>query len=334
MNYTCADKLVSIIIPVYNVEKYLSRCLDSVCNQTYNNLEIILIDDGSEDKSLLLCEERAKIDCRIRVVSKMNEGQGKARNIGLDIMTGEYVLFVDSDDYINLDMVRCLLEVAENYGADMVQCLYQEVGETQTVDYTKIIEPLEKKIRVENYDQRGLLCYYTADIVPVNKLIHKSLLVSNRFPEGIFYEDKHLMFRLRHQAKKIVYIDAVMYYYVQSANSTMRSKLDQKRIRSAFIVADELLSFCKKNHLKNDYESELSGYYRKLLSIYFQTYHNKEFEMFNLKALEEIRKYLPELRKNKYVKGRYRILVWLNSINLLVSLRGFRVVNKLRKIKI
>ena len=333
MNKNYTNKLVSIIIPIYNAEKYLNKCLDSVCNQTYSNLEIILIDDGSNDRSLFFCKEREKIDHRIRVISKQNEGQGKARNIGLEMMTGEYALFVDSDDYINLDMVRYLLEVAENYGADMVQCLYEEVEETQKIDYTRRIEYQNKKIRVENRNHRGLLCYYTADIIPVNKLIHKSLLVENRFPEGVFYEDKHLMFRLRHQAKKIVYVDEPLYYYVQSSNSTMRNKLDEKRIKSSFIVADDLLTFCEKNQLREDYDSELSGYYRKLLSIYFQTYQNNEFEAFNMKALEEIKKYLPELKKNKYITGIYRILVCLNSINLPASLRIFITINRLRKIK-
>lgn len=333
MNSACADKLVSIIIPVYNAEKYLKRCLDSVCSQTYNNLEIILIDDGSKDKSLFLCEERAKIDCRIRVVSKMNEGQGKARNIGLDIMTGEYVLFVDSDDYINLDMVRCLLEAAENYGADMVQCLYQEVEETQVIDNTKIVEGVKGKIRVEDYKQRGLLCYYTEDILPVNKLIHKSLLISNRFPEGIFYEDKHLMFRLRHQAQKIVYIDAIMYYYVQSENSTMRNDLDEKRLMSKIQVADELLEYCKKYGLIRDYKSEMSGYLRMYVSIFFKTYKKEQFHKYTVIAKQRLQQYLPELRNNEYVTGKNKILVGLLSININSLIILYYLNNFFKKIR-
>ena len=285
------DMLVSVIIPVYNAEKYLKRCLDSVCNQTYRNLEIILIDDGSPDQSLAICKERADGDKRIRVISKKNEGQGKARNVGLDLMKGEYAIFVDSDDYIHIDMIHSLLSVAQHFDSDMVQCLYTEVKEDEKLDNTYQLNLSDNSIRLEKMENRKL-CYYTEDIIPVNKLIKKSLIAENRFPEGIFYEDKHLMFRLRHQAKKIVYVDLVLYYYVQSQNSTMRGVLDSKRIDSKLRVAEELLEYCKKNQLMEDYESELSGYFRMYLSIYFSTYKNSEFQEFNKIVREKIEKYL------------------------------------------
>lgn len=116
------DKLVSIIVPVYNVEKYLNVCIESIVNQTYTNLEIILVDDGSKDKSGQLCEKWKSVDQRIQVIHKENAGLGFARNSGLDIATGDYVMYIDSDDYISKNMVQKLLDTAEITGSDTVFC--------------------------------------------------------------------------------------------------------------------------------------------------------------------------------------------------------------------
>lgn len=116
------DKLVSIIVPVYNVEKYLNVCIESIVNQTYTNLEIILVDDGSKDKSGQLCEKWKSADQRIQVIHKENAGLGFARNSGLDIATGDYVMYIDSDDYISKNMVQKLLDTAEITGSDTVFC--------------------------------------------------------------------------------------------------------------------------------------------------------------------------------------------------------------------
>ena len=113
-------ELISIVIPVYNVEKYLKQCLDSIINQTYTNLEIILVDDGSTDNSGTICDYYSKIDKRIRVIHKKNEGQSIARNIGIKVSNGKYIGFLDSDDWVEQDMYRFLIENIEKYNADII----------------------------------------------------------------------------------------------------------------------------------------------------------------------------------------------------------------------
>lgn len=322
--------LVTVIVPIYNAEKYLDKCLTSICNQTFSNLEIILVDDGSTDNSLRICREYANKDKRILVVSKENEGQGKARNIGLDMMQGEYVVFIDSDDYIHLQMIEIMLCVAKKYEADMVQCLYQEIGTDSIDKNTTIIENNKVEVRVESITDERLLCYYTEDILPVNKLFRRDLISNYRYPENMIYEDKHLMFRLRYYAKKIVYVDIPLYYYVQTTNSTMRRNLDSKMLKSQFRLMEELEKFCKQNNLYKNYQSEQSGNFRMLISIFFQTFKRKEYLEYNIKAKQLLKKYIPELKNNPYVLGKDKILLRILStnINFLIPLY---YMNKLRK---
>ena len=116
------DSLISVIVPIYNVEKYLERCVESIINQTYKNLEIILVDDGSPDNCPQMCDDYAKKDSRIKVVHKKNGGLSDARNAGMKVATGEYVSFIDSDDYISLDFYETLLETIVDNDSDIVEC--------------------------------------------------------------------------------------------------------------------------------------------------------------------------------------------------------------------
>ena len=334
-NTIFSDLKVSIIVPVYNAEKYLKKCLNSICCQTHENLEIILINDGSTDDSANICKQFQSKDKRIIYIEKENEGQGKARNTGLENMTGKYVSFVDSDDYIDINMIKILLAVAYEYNADMVQCKFLEVDINSEVNFKVVDEINDKQIIsrdfvFENIKYERILCNYTDDIISCNKLIRKDLITNMRFPEDIYYEDKHLMFRLRHKANKIIYVNNYLYYYVQSPNSTMRNGIDKKRLKSSFRVSEELLDYCDKNGLIENYNSELAGYFRKLLSIFFQTTNIEEFDEYNQKARQELKKYIPELRSNRYLNKVDKLALYLielkfNSIYLLFYF------NKIRK---
>lgn len=329
-NNNSPQNKVSVIIPVYNAERYLSRCLDSVCGQSYDNLQILVVNDGSTDCSLEICNKYSEQDSRIKVISKSNEGQGKARNIGLDLAEGDYIVFVDSDDAINYKMIETMLSFICKYDADMVQCAYQEVDESCEIDWNEDIDSTFLKISIDDNPRERILCYYTGDIVPWNKMFRRDLIGELRFPEGIFYEDKHLMFRLRYFAKKIVCLDSELYYYVQSNNSTMRNKLDEKRLKSSFNVIEELLAFCKKYQLEDNYQSELSGDFRKLLSIFFATYKNKEYSEYNARAKQMLIMYMPELKSNPYVQGKDKMLLTILSLNVSMLVPLY-YLNKIRK---
>lgn len=210
---------VSIIIPVYNVEPYLERCINSILAQTYANIEIILIDDGSTDRSPQICDEYATKDNRIVVIHKKNGGQGEARNQGLDICKGDYISFVDSDDWVEPTYIDELLKAALTTEADIAIC---ELKRTRS--------PEEKRTSQKPYQQ-----YYTPTeaisrlftkrevsfIGPVCKIYKRHLLKTIRFPLGKYHEDEFFSYLVFFQASKIAYTSEILYYYFQRANSTM-----------------------------------------------------------------------------------------------------------------
>lgn len=204
------NELISIIVPVYNVEKYLNQCLDSVCMQTYKNLEIILIDDGSTDKSGEICDEYAAKDNRIIVIHKENIGVSDSRNKGLDIATGNYIGFVDSDDWIEFNMFEILYKGIKEYKADISICGHAEVYENGLLkpfhaDSPVIFSPIDA---IEELIKENSFRDYL-----VNKLFTKKLFNSIRLPVGRIIEDKAIMYKLFDQSDAIVYLSEVLYYY-------------------------------------------------------------------------------------------------------------------------
>lgn len=179
---------ISVIVPVYKVEPYLSRCLDSIINQTYRNLEIILVDDGSPDHCGEICDEYARQDSRIRVIHKSNGGLSDARNHGIDVATGDYIAFVDSDDYVTTDMYEKMLARLEFDNSDMVVCNYYRFDEGSVPpEYGYINLPdrvLSKDEAFDFYLQIG------GDYVSAwNKLYKRGIFADLRYPTGKIYED-------------------------------------------------------------------------------------------------------------------------------------------------
>ena len=213
------SKLVSVIIPVYNVERYLKKCIDSILNQTYKNLEIILVDDGSTDCSSKICDEYAKNDTRILVIHKANGGQSEARNIGISESKGEYIFFVDSDDYIEYNAIETMLEIAENKNADMVIADIYSVNEKGEIlnegkgQYTFQNESLFSA-------EEAAQAFAELDWGPWNKLYKRSVHKNIYFPKGKIHEDEAIMFQLFERCDKIVYTNVRLYNYLQREGST------------------------------------------------------------------------------------------------------------------
>ena len=212
--------LISVIVPVYNVEKYLRRCIDSIINQTYTNLEIILVDDGSPDNCGKICDEYADKDSRIKVIHQQNGGLSAARNAGLDIATGDYIGFVDSDDYIAPEMYEKLYEALVQSDADVSICNFQRVDEEG--NRLKTREKINNDI-FTNYQaltelqgNKGL-CF----IIVCNKLFNKALFNEVRFPLGKKCEDNYIAHKLIYNSKRAVCIDDILYYYLQRETSIM-----------------------------------------------------------------------------------------------------------------
>lgn len=288
------DDLISVIIPVYNVELYLEKCVDSILNQTYKKLEIILVDDGSTDSSSKICDEYKKKDKRIKVIHKKNGGLSDARNCGLDIAKGNYITFVDSDDFVNLKMIELFYDVIKKYGCDIV------FG--GALDY-KNINMKESNIssdlnNVKEYSKIEILKLINTTMVnrAYPKLYKKEIFDDIRFPVGLIYEDSFSAPYIYEKVEKVIVIPYIVYYrYINPSSITHLSfskknydliKVSEDRIKFYENSDDELIilsykfamsnmiSLYKKayssNVLKNS-KKEVLGYYRN----YYKTIKSK-----------------------------------------------------------
>ena len=210
---------LSIIVPIYNVEKYLTECVESICNQTYNDLEIILIDDGSTDLSGKICDEFAKKDERVVVIHKSNGGLSSARNAGIDVAKGEYIGFVDSDDYVAPQMYRELYESICENNADVSICGYMTVTEAGNPQISCSLKKEQlsgfEALRKLGIDGIGGPPF----VIAVNKLYRKSLFSKIRFPNGKLHEDAFIMHEIFDNCSLISTVDRVLYFYRQRNDS-------------------------------------------------------------------------------------------------------------------
>lgn len=208
--------LVSVIIPIYKVEPYLRRCLDSIVSQTYTNLEIILVDDGSPDNCPQICDEYAANDKRIVVIHKENGGLSDARNAGLDICKGDYVSFVDSDDWVDEKYVEILLKLVISSKADIA------IGENDQIN--GVDNKLQQNFKIQEYTSKESLHHlftqnHMAFITSWGKIYRKDLFFNLFFPTGKYHEDEFTTYILYYRSKKIVYTNDILYYYFRRSNS-------------------------------------------------------------------------------------------------------------------
>lgn len=313
------DKMISIIIPVYNVEKCLRRCIESVINQTYSNIEIILVDDGSTDACPEICDEYEKTDDRIKVVHKSNGGLSDARNVGIDIAQGKYIGFVDSDDYIHPNMYEQLLCALVESESDISVC---DVEKVYGLEYEiKDIKKINKKI----YSKRNAVAnLYDADlylrsVIACGKLYKKELFQNIRYPVGKVHEDEFTTYKVFYGSKKVIYIDCKYYYYYQRSDSITGSK----NFENALIALDAYKEMVDFYTQKKEYYLLQLAEYRYLCMLRMCAIQLKKSALFeeNIKGGkldtifdEDCKKYLFKIKKFKrkirlylYYKFRIRI---------------------------
>lgn len=223
--------LISVIVPVYNIKEYLPRCVESITKQTYSNLEILLVDDGSTDGTGALCDELAQKDSRIRVYHKKNGGSSSARNLGLKEAKGELVAFVDSDDYIEADMYERLIKGMQVWKAEIAQIGRDEVDESGN-KLPDVCVPPQKDEFVESEAFMKELLLHKGDCSFCTKLIKKDLLRGKGFPEGVLNEDFHLLVQLLPQIKGIASLSGQTYhvFYRIGSNTRKKDKNDFSRV--------------------------------------------------------------------------------------------------------
>ena len=250
------DGKISVIVPVFKVEQYLNRCIQSIVNQSYDDLEIVLVDDGSPDACPSICDSWARIDKRIKVIHKKNGGLSSARNAGLDIATGDYIAFVDSDDYIASNMFEIMLDAVLRNNVDVACCGRVRVSATGKIEMFTLHE--EQLFTGEEAIKR-LLIGETIEEAAWDKLYKVDIFSKRRFPDGEINEDIVQTIEILGACRKIVHVGCALYFYCENQDSITISKYNHKKM-ICIKHLDQISDYLDKSHpqlLRYFYDLEL-----------------------------------------------------------------------------
>ena len=304
--------LISVIVPVYRVEQYLDRCLRSITEQTYRNLEIILVDDGSPDNSGAICDAWAAKDSRIRVIHKENAGAGAARNTGLDVMTGDVVSMIDSDDYLEVHMYEHLISLMAG-DVDIAEC---DICWTERDDL-----PMDDGSRAEIRvcDTEDAMRLHIRDEIfcqtPPNKLYRSSLLRDVRFPEGNLIDDEFFTYRAIGNARKLVRSSACMYAYRQQSGSAMHKSFSLRRLQG-LEGKRQRLEYLRKRMPALEYEARFDLFFTAMFLMQESLRHLKGAELAQARqTILTLLKDITPLEKHLDVSSKKNLLLKLGQSN-------------------
>lgn len=297
---------ISIIVPIYNVEEYLTECIESILNQTFKEFELILVNDGSTDNSGDICEKYKNIDDRIKVIHKNNGGVSSARNAGLSIAEGKFIGFVDSDDLIHVEMYEALYKLAVDNEADIVSASVKCFNDIKELDK---IESSNYKINI--YENNIIEANYNDELneVAVWNKIYKSKIFSNiRFPEGRIYEDVSTTYKLYLNCNKLVDIKRELYFYRVRAGSITRNKFNDKRFDIVPMYEEQYSILHDKynyigERIKYDYYVNLKCIF---IDIINEDIENKKYYLEKTSKL--MRKEIKYITKNKIVSNKDKLI--------------------------
>lgn len=292
-----SEPLISVIVPVYNVEKYIAACVDSILAQTYTNLEILLVDDGSTDSSGALCDEYARRDVRVRVIHQENGGLSDARNTGMQSAQGTYFAFVDSDDFIAGDYIAYLYGMIEKHHAQIAVCGYQKVypGDenscygTQTDKHNSVnsekVYRTEEGLRQLLY-QRGMITSAWGRLFDASLFIQADAI---QFPVGKLHEDVAVMYKLFGAADTIVCGDEAKYYYLQRADSIVNQQFDRRRM-DYIAFTGECIQFMEEFY-PNLRKAAVSRHFSACFELLSCIENNNSYRIEYEQLVNEIKKY-------------------------------------------
>ena len=317
---------ISVIVPIYNTEKYLHKCIDSILNQTFKDLEVILVDDGSTDSSGAICDEYAKKDERVVVIHKENGGQATARNIGLDIAKGEYISFIDSDDYIENDMYESMLDAIERTGADVAMCGKLLVSEDYKFTQNRFVLN-DEVVWESNEVKRRFLLSDCIGSSPCDKLMKKELFQENdpvRFPKGYICEDLVPIFKMLCKTKKLVHVGKGYYNYYQRKNSTSRGDVLQEKTYGMLYYPAQIKDIVNKEYAELYFEADY--YYAVRLGHFLTRLSSKHNKREYKRYRKEYLTYKKNIKTygNKYEKRLYLLI----KLNLYFFLRKIKRILK------
>lgn len=297
---------LSIIVPVYKVEPYIHKCVDSILNQSFTDFELILVDDGSPDKCGKICDEYALKDERVRVIHKENGGLSDARNAGIDIAVGEVIGFVDSDDWIEQRMYEEMLNYMEENNLDIV------CADTNQVKEGKIkFKPRYKKNKI--WDKKEAICEIlngTLDNAAWNKIYKRSVIGKVRYPKGRIYEDVATTYKFIANSDKVGYISKPYYNYLKRKGSIVASGFNSKSRYDCFLGYRERLNFAKEHNLECINDCELLAL-ETALAVLTAFYANSEEE--TSERFVDVTNFVEEHLNIKYIskmRSKYKFLLW------------------------
>lgn len=320
------NKLISVIVPIYKTEQFLRRCIDSILNQTYSNLECILVDDGSPDGCPEICDEYACLDSRIKVIHKENGGLSSARNAGLDIAKGEYIGFVDSDDYIHPQMYEILQECLDITDSGMscceeFKCEVNQNIEEQQYDLHEVMK------NCDIYSAEDIILSYPSMysklfVIVVTKLYRRSIFRNLRFDEGKIYEDNMIYFPAVYNAKQCVVIHQPLYYYVMSEGSITRSGFSAKNLCDIDVQIKFMNFFMQHGYIEKMRLCEKSYLDKVLYYSYLSMKKENDF----------IKKEMEGYQKELFVRKKHLLSNPQIDVSLKLSLLMFDIAPRLSKL--
>lgn len=306
--------LISVIVPVYNTELYIDRCIKSLLNQTYKNLEIILVNDGSTDKSGIICDKYKKDDKRIKVIHKKNEGVGYARNTGLDNAQGDWIFFLDSDDFLDENALSILYKNAEEQNVDISGCFFYSYYNKNNIQFAATKKDLEVEGLYNSTEFIKLMYnggYVTGiSVIVWNKLYKRSIFKNLRY-KNIIHEDEEIIFKIYLNDYKVYFTNKPLYYYSrENENSIMQTKFTRKNL-SYLDILDDRIDILKKKKWNDLYKVNLQLFCNMFIEYYYKMQkYDSEFCYEKYENLYErhFKKYI--FMKNTNIKTKIRFAIF------------------------
>lgn len=316
------NELISIIVPIYKVEKYLDECINSIIKQTYNNIEIILVDDGSPDDCGNICDKYAKEDNRIKVIHKKNGGLSDARNKGIDVAKGKYITFIDSDDYVEIEYIEKLYNAIKENNTLISQCSILKVNNQKEIKNKLGYEENCIKTGIEMINDLYSK-HLIENIVVWNKMYNMELFKELRFPFGKIHEDEFTTYKIFYNVDEVAIINNYLYNYRQTDESIIGRKFSTKRLELLEAIEQRLDFFEEYNEIKI-YEKTLKYYLEQIRGNYIK------MKLYIEHSEEEQKRLIKNYRKSykKYIKmkdisiiSKLKALIFYISPNMFFNIK-------------
>lgn len=325
---TIENIIISVVIPVYNVEAYIEECIKSLMNQTFKQIEMIFIDDGSTDNSGKICDFYAEEDERIKVLHTTNQGLSAARNKGIECANGKYIAFVDSDDYVSSEWLARLYDAITKKQADIAECNFIYKYGSKEINSRKMKESVVDSKEA----MHGLLVPpYLGYVNAWNKLYKSELFQEIRFPEGKIHEDEYTTYKLLYTAKAVVYIDEYLYFYRQREKSIINSSFSEKKM-DALEAAKGMQEFFVENDIDMMQESVFHRYTIDLNLLNAMIDSNYDDELWQ-KVFYDIVSCKKQIKNNPYLKLGHRISLYFILMGEKPYKLFYKISAGIRKIK-